>query len=265
MYRAMRQKYHSATGSLRRLPDFLVIGVQKGGTSTLFTYLKDHPDLVLPRKEIHFFDLHYENGLDWYRSHFPLRSRRGTVTGEATPYYFFHPLAPGRIRKDLPNAKFILLLRNPVDRAHSHYQMMRSQGRIGSQTFEEVLKIEEETVARETERILVNPSHSPEHHQAYSLISRGKYFEQISRWFAVFPKEQFLILRSEDFFRKPTEELQKVYGFLGIEPVYPAEDLLVNSGSYKPLDERTSSRLKEYFAEDQKKLVELLGPSFAWD
>jgi hypothetical protein len=262
----MRQKYRHVTGPLRRLPDFLVVGVQKGGTSTLYSYLQEHPQFDLPRKEIHFFDLHYNEGLDWYRSHFRLRAASGrTVTGEATPYYLFHPLVPGRIRKDLPNAKFIMLLRNPVDRAHSHYQMIRSQGKIGGYTFEEVLKIEEETIAGETERIVANPLHSPEHHQVYSLLSRGKYFEQISRWFSVFPKEQFLVLRSEDFFRNPKDELQKVFDFLGVKAVYPNRNLVVNSGSYTPLDEKTAGRLKEYFAEDQRKLVQLLGPSFAWD
>jgi hypothetical protein len=266
IYRTVRQEYRNVTGHLRRLPDFLVIGVQKGGTSTLFAYLKEHPELELPQKEIHFFDLHYDKGLDWYKGHFPLKSGNGkSVTGEATPYYCFHPLVAGRIRQDLPHAKLILLLRNPVDRAYSHYHMIRSQGKVADQTFEDVLRIEEETLAAETDRILADPLHSPHHHQVYSLLSRGKYYEQVSRWFSIFPKEQFLILRSEDFFRNPKDELRKVFDFLGMEAVYPEKNLVVNPGSYTSLDEKTSGRLRNYFAEDQRKLAELLGPSFNWD
>ena len=253
------------TRHLRRLPDFLVIGVQKGGTSTLFSYLKGHPELVLPQKEIHFFDLYYDRGLDWYRSHFPMKAGGGaTITGEGTPYYCFHPLVPERIKADLPAAKLILLLRNPVDRAHSHYQMIRKQGRIGDQSFEEVLDIEEQTLDRETERILKDPNHSSEHHRIYSLLRRGRYYEQIAHWFSLFPREQFLILRSEDFFQNPKDALGRVFEFLAIEPVYPNRNLVVNAGTYQPLDETTRTRLSRYFEEDQRKLEQLLGPSFTW-
>src|SRR3712207_6690007 len=112
-----------ATAQQRRLPDFVIIGTQRGGTTSLYHYLSKHPE-VLPalRKEIHFFDLNFDRGLDWYLAHFARQDQPGLV-GEASPLYMFHRDVPERVRRVLPNAKFIALLRNPVDRAYSQYQM----------------------------------------------------------------------------------------------------------------------------------------------
>ena len=107
-------------GLERRLPDFLIIGAQKCGTSSMFAYLNQHPQMKLPDvKEIHFFDLNYSNGLDWYTSHFPPASlSHRMVTGEASPYYLFHPHVPERVRLHCPDVKLVVMLRNPVDRAY---------------------------------------------------------------------------------------------------------------------------------------------------
>ncbi len=114
--------YRRLTSGSRRLPDFIILGAQRAGTSSLYYYLSQHPQ-ILPavRKELHFFDDHYRRGLGWYRSQFPTRGARGTITGEATPYYLSHPHAPARIQRLLPQARLIVLLRNPVERAISHY------------------------------------------------------------------------------------------------------------------------------------------------
>jgi len=100
------------------------VGAQKAGTSSLYSYMVQHPQ-VLPaaRKEIHYFDRHYDKGLRWYRRHFPLRARLSSerLSGEASPYYLFHPHAPRRIAETLPDARILMLLRNPANRAISHY------------------------------------------------------------------------------------------------------------------------------------------------
>jgi len=123
--------FHRATTPLRVLPDFLVIGVMKGGTTSFFNYLARHPQINPPfRKEIKFFDIHFLQGLGWYRAHFPMRfkMKSGMLTGEATPYYIFHPTAPDRTAKVLPNVKLIALLRNPVDRGLFPLQSHAARG-----------------------------------------------------------------------------------------------------------------------------------------
>src|SRR5687768_13237463 len=104
------------TAHLRRLPDFLIIGAQRGGTTSLYRYLTEHPEIdPAVRKEIHFFSRHHEQGLDWYRAHFPRRDESSLV-GEASPNYLVHPDVPARVAAALPRVKLIALLRNPVDR-----------------------------------------------------------------------------------------------------------------------------------------------------
>ncbi|MEJ2557594.1 MAG: sulfotransferase domain-containing protein, partial [Anaerolineae bacterium] len=136
-YRAKRavvkgiQHYRLITRFMRVLPDFLIIGAQKCGTDSLFRYLGGHPCIKLASsKEAHYFDLKFDKGINWYRSHFPLipykysvkrLRKQDLITGEATPYYLFHPHAPGRAAAIVPHVKLIVLLRNPADRAYSHY------------------------------------------------------------------------------------------------------------------------------------------------
>src|SRR4051812_46716716 len=148
MYRFSIASLRYPLAHYRASPDFIIIGVQKGGTSSLFEYLKQHPNIKTSVvKEVHYYDSDYKKGMKWYRSFFPLNEKnKKIIYGEASPYYFFHPLVPERIYKDNPNIKLILLLRDPVDRAYSHYQMERRKGR-------EKLKSFEEAILKETERI----------------------------------------------------------------------------------------------------------------
>ena len=176
----------------RVLPDFLVIGVMKGGTTSFFNYLAQHPQINPPfRKEIKFFDIHYLQGLGWYRAHFPTRfkMKSGMLTGEATPYYIFHPAAPERVAKVLPNVKLIALLRNPVDRAYSHYNHMLRVGREPL-PFEEAITREAERLDGEAEKIVANLRYSTFKHLHYSYLARGRYIEQLEKWFALFPRER---------------------------------------------------------------------------
>src|SRR6188508_1226206 len=120
------------TAHLRQPPTFMIIGTQKGGTTSLHRYLDKHPDVTMAlKKEVHFFDSFYFKGSDWYLAHFPLRSE-AAQTGEASPTYIFHPEAPRRVYDAFPQVKLIALLRNPVDRAYSHHQMESGGGMIRS-------------------------------------------------------------------------------------------------------------------------------------
>ena len=123
--------YRRMSSGVRPLPDFLVIGAARSGTTSLYRYLERHPAIAAASmKEIHYFSIDHWRGVEWYRAHFPTAMTRKIVTwrgdarcqtGEATPYYLFHPLAPERIADALPDIRLVILLRNPIDRAFSHY------------------------------------------------------------------------------------------------------------------------------------------------
>ena len=232
------------------LPDFVIIGAQKGGTSFLYHLLTLHP-LVEPaaRKELHFFDNPelFDHGAEWYRRCFPrLGSKDGqrSITGEATPYYLFDPPVAKRMAEMVPKARLIALLRNPIDRAYSHYQMQVKRG-TEPRTFEEAIE---------------------QQHSSY--MSRGIYVDQLLRWFEFFGKEQMLILKSEDFFERPVETLKVVLAFLDLPEWQPEASELRqrrHSGTYKlKMDQSTRQRLEAYFQPHNQRLYECLDVDFGW-
>lgn len=259
--------YHRLTTPLRVLPDFLMIGVMKGGTTSLFNYLAKHPQIHPPfRKEIKFFDIHYPQGLSWYRAHFPLQVKMGpgTRTGEATPYYIFHPLALQRIADTLPQAKLITVLRNPIDRAYSHYNHMVRVGREPL-TFAEAIAQEEERLSGETEKIIADSSYSTFNHLHYSYLSRGRYIEQLKKCFQLFSREQVLILQSEELYTSPAITYKKVIDFLGLDAWKPDKFSVYKQGRYGDMPDKLRQQLIEYFKPYNEDLYAYLGMSFNWD
>jgi hypothetical protein len=249
------------------LPHFLIIGAQKAGTTSLASYLAAHPGVVpSKRKEVHFFDLNYEKGVDWYRSHFPIARGQGLrcrmrgrrmLTGEASPYYIFHPLAASRAFDLLPTARVIVLLRNPVDRAYSHYH---HEVRLGAESlsFEDAIGAEDHRIADEGQRLALDSSYMSFNYLHFAYLKRGIYADQIRRWLRYYRPEQFLIVSSEQFFKDPASEYQRVLQFLDLPPwdlpAYPAE--LV--GTYRPMPAATHRYLREYFAPHNSALRRLL-------
>ncbi len=245
-----------ATAHLRRLPDFVIIGAQRGGTTSLYRSLTEHPDVgAALRKEVHFFDRYHANGLDWYRAHFP-RHGEASVVGEASPYYLFHPGVPQRVREVLPQARFIALLRNPVDRAYSHYQMLVRRG-VEDLSFEEA-------VAREPERLAGGDPES-QAWRHYSYLTRGLYAEQIERWWDVFPREQLLIVKSEDLYQDTGGVVGQVSAWLGLRPWEPSDLKAYHVADYRDMDPVTRQRLLAHFAPFNRRLYDLLGRDFGWE
>jgi hypothetical protein len=261
------------------LPSFLIIGAQRGGTTSLLDALRRHPDVTGPtagedfvrlRKEVHFFDQRFENGIDWYRSFFPLEARRrlarlrgrDLVAGESSPYYLFHPEVPARVAETLPDVKLIAMLRNPVERAYSHYQHKKRLGRE-KHSFEEALAAEDRRLAGDDELILTDHRYRRHHfHRAY--FRRGLYAEQLERWLAHFPREQLLVIRSEDFFDRPEVTYAEVLEFIGVRP-WHGDFRHRNKASYAPIDPALRAELEDRFAEPNRRLAELLGPEFTWE
>jgi Sulfotransferase domain len=265
--RRLRAGYRRLTGPLRGFPSVLIIGTQKGGSTSLFKYLEEHPDVLPPLgKEVHYFDFHYASGVNWYRGRFPYahRLRRGALTLDATPYYMMHPLAPRRAADLLPGVKLIALLRNPVDRALSHYQHEVRGGRE-TLSFVDALDRESERLAGEEERLQREPSYYSWNHHRYAYTRRGLYLDQLRRWVQHFPRSQLLVLQSEWLFRDPPAATAAVYRFLGLPPHQLQEYKTFLPGNYdRGMPEEVRTRLVSYFEPHNRALFQWLGEEFDW-
>lgn len=248
---------------LRALPDFLIIGAQRGGTTSLYHYLSAHPQIGVPLfKEAHFFSWYFQNGMAWYRSLFPLR-RAGLVCGEATPYYLFHPLAPARVAATLPAIKVIALLRNPVDRALSHFHLSQRCG-VESLGFEKAIERETARLEGETERLKNGAPYAFSHHW-HSYLARGHYAEQLEKWFAVIPRERILVIQSEQFYAEPGPTLAQTRQFLELEAAPDPQFAHFNQAQYAHLDAKLRARLNDHFAPHNARLERLLGREMGWN
>jgi hypothetical protein len=262
------------TAKFRLMPDFIIIGGQRCGTTTLYGLLTEHPCIVPAlRKEVHFFEKNFHRGIDWYRAFFPLSLQkyyahtvqgRRVVTGEATAYYIFHPHAPRRIVQTLPDVKLIALLRNPVDRAYSHYQHEVRKGREPL-SFEEATEKESERIKESAEAVHTQDGVDDRDYCYYSYLSRGIYVDQLKQWMALFPRKQILTLRSEDLYENPAKVVRQVQDFLGVSRWDLKEYRNYNDAQYAPMNPRTRTRLIEYFAPHNRRLCEFLGRDFAWN
>jgi len=236
---------------------FLIAGTQKGGTTALADYLRQHPGLFIPAvKELHFFD---NENLNWqqpqelyagYHAQFT-GATPGSLWGDATPIYSYWWPAMARIWAYNPAMRLILCLRNPVERAYSHWAMETGR-QWDSVSFPEA-------IASEAERCRTALPHQ---HRVFSYVSRGFYSEQLRRLWSFFPREQTLILRQEELLQDPSNTLSRVHRFLGVDPLPPAQPLRANSGRYtSPMDPVTRSQLQQLFDPEISQLEQLLG----WD
>jgi hypothetical protein len=265
------------TARWRELPDLLIIGGQRCGTSSLYKWLGRHPNVAPSlRKEIEYFSVNHARGDDWYRAHFPMTLRRrasaaigrSLVTFEATPDYLFDPRAPARARALVPEAKLIALLRDPADRAVSHYYL---NARLGDEPLdlEAAMRAEEERVRNEWARVAEQPNYRAIPLRRFSYVARGRYAEQLERWLEVYPRHQLLVLRSEDLYAEPAETYRRILGFLDLPAWEPPEFRNYSfigpfGGTYPDPPDPVRQFLANSFSEPNRRLVHLLGDEFRW-
>jgi hypothetical protein len=248
------------------MPNFLIIGCQRCGTTSLFNYIVEHPHILRPtRKEIHYFDLHYNQGVDWYRSHFHVSYlRKGFITGEASPYYIFHPHALRRIAETFSDVKLIVILRNPVDRAYSHYQHEVKLG-VEDLNFKEALDSEYGRIKEEIDNMLIDEYLNSFNHRHFTYVSRGYYFEQIKRVYEYFSKDQTLIVENGELLKEPQKVLKSVFRFLDVSDWKLEIERKYNVGSYDEMDQILRQRLISIFKNPNEELYNLLDEDFGWD
>ena len=281
IYSKLKWRLRFLNAGSRVLPDFLIIGASKCGTSSLWDYLVRHPNVLSNykyKKEIQYFDQKTQKGLSWYKAHFPTRktimekekelANTKVFVGEATAGYIFHPLAPSLIKDLMPNVKLIALLRNPVHRAYSHYCHEFRMNRE-SLSFEKSIKMEPSRITGSYEKILSHKNYFCQERHDHSYLERGKYCDQLLRWYECFPKDQILVIKSEDFFEHPGDIYRKVLEFLGLPFHEKLEFEKRNQGAYE-IPQTTEfinivDELGDYFFKENQKLYELLGVDYEWN
>ena len=276
--RAAKEQTQTAEPPTGALPDFAVIGAMKAGTSFFYHLLTQHPLVErAAAKELHFFTSHFDLGVEWYRRCFPQpkwKDGRRTLTGEATPGYLRSPLAAERMARIVPEARLITLLRNPVDRAYSDYQQVVRKGRE-SRSFEEAISVEVATIEARRTQPPGGEGEASVHegdfasNTLHGYLSKSIYVDQLMSWSRHFPREQILVIKSEDFFENPLETLKTAQRFLDLPEWEPAPTELPkkrNEGSYDRLgmNPATRRRLEEYFEPHNRRLYDFLGVDLGW-
>lgn len=236
----------------------------------MYTSLINHPDVLkAAKKEVRFFDVNYERGEAWYRAHFPIRPRMGrtirrrVISGEASPFYLFHPAVPRRAGRIVPRAKIIAILRNPVDRAISSYYEANSKGNEPL-SLEGALLAEEERIRGERGRLLDDDSFWSTEYFNFTYKEKGKYINQLREWEGFYPRDQILVIQAERLFSDTPSALFEICDFLGIPPWALSSPGEMNARQYPPTPEHIRNYLEDYFRPYNDQLFEYLGEEWDW-
>lgn len=273
------------TARWRPDPEFLVIGAKRGGSTSFYYDLLAHPQIAplfprpdhLPKAEltkgVHYFDVHYDRGARWYRSHLPsttarrrLEASAGTpvITGEASPYYLFHPAAARRAAELVPDARIVAVLRDPVLRTYSHWKERRRQGREPLD-FPAALAAEDARIGDAETRLVASDAAYSYAHEQQSYARQSEYAPALRRWYDAFPRERILVLASEDYYADPADALARTHDFLGL-PARPSGSTgeVRNAAEGDPLDPDVARALAVRFAPLNAELEDLTRRRFPW-
>jgi hypothetical protein len=272
--RVISVRVGSATASRRQLPSFILVGAQRAGTTSLFRALMSHPLIHSANyhKGVNYFDVNYHRDPSWYQGHFPtaasLRRRDADVAGEpitfeASGYYLFHPCAPERMARDLPDVRVLAMLRDPVERAYSAWKHELARG-FETEQFERALELENGRLTGEVERMLADGAYQSFSHRHHAYVRRGQYAEQLHRMHAQFPDDQIHVIESESFFERPEPTYAGVLDFLGLPHVMPHRFDRWNGRPSSPMAAETRARLRAHYRSHDTSLAELLGREPAW-
>ena len=269
---SLKKFYRNLTSSSRVLPDFIIIGAGRAGTTALYTYLIQHPSIITastdndaPVADLHFFEYMISDKISWYKSHFPRKSKNSFVTGEFTSTYMYHKKVPERIFNLIPKIKLIVILRNPIDKAYSTYNQQSHFNEVTS-SFEETIKAEFariDLIKNHIEYTNNNPNF--DNYVEYNIIRHGIYFNYLEKWFKIFPKKQIFVVDSNELENVPQQTLNKVFEFLNLSPHEIPNLAKVNIGKYSPMTESTRQSLIEFYKPHNAKLNNLLGTNFDWN
>ncbi len=268
----MRVKARMAWPALGMLPNVLVIGAQRAGTSSIYRYLGSHPDVAPSlRKEIEFFSTRSSMGERWYRAHFPLIKRplkRPHVAFEATPDYLLHPLAAARAAELIPDLKAVALLRSPITRAFSQYGHQRRLDRE-ELSFTAALEREPERIVGELDKLVSDPDYPAVELRTHGYMERGRYAPQLTRWFEALGRDRVHVIRTEDLWAKPEATYAELLDFLDLTRVMPKFENYsyvpeTGTRSNNSMSIEAEAYLREQLAAEIEAVEELLGRDMGW-
>tara|TARA_B100000953_G_scaffold61714_1_gene49117 strand:- start:286 stop:1215 length:930 start_codon:yes stop_codon:yes gene_type:complete len=278
---SLKKFYRNLTSTIRVLPDFIIIGSGRAGTTALYSYLIQHPSIIPTSTEnnnsvadLHFFEYMISDKISWYKSHFPTifskmyrrrKSKNSFVTGEFTSTYMYHENVPERIFNLIPKIKLIVILRNPIDKAYSTYNQQLHVNEFTS-SFEETIKAEFRRI-----NLIKNHAEHQNHNPDFgnyvvpNIIRHGIYFNYLEKWFQIFSKEQIFVVDSNELENFTQQTLNKVFEFLDL-PHHEIPNLSkINVGKYSPMSESTRKSLVEFYGPYNAKLNSLLKTNYDWN
>lgn len=273
--RSLYRLYCNIAGPFHVLPNFIIFGVSRSGTTSLYQYLAQHPNIEpCVVKEPRYFDMYFDRGLNWYRMNFPLQTQKFIsnklhhkkfITGEASGAYLQNPHAAKRIYNLNPNMKLILLLRNPVDRAFSHYKRKVKNG-SEKLSFEEIIDQEQSRIDGEMEKMENNENYYSSIYHSLAYLTTGLYVKRLKNWLKYFSLKQILILENGDLLKNPEKVYNQAIEFLELPKwklsnyrKFSKQDLKLD------MDPKTREQLLDYCKPFNEELFSLIGKRFDWD
>lgn len=278
---SLKNNFHLITNNMRVLPDFIIIGSGRAGTTALYSYLIQHPQIMKcfthndeKVADLHFFEYMISKKIGWYRSHFPtkifkkikeLKSGKKCITGEFTSTYMYHEHVPQRIINTIPKTKILVILRNPIDKIYSTYCQQFS--------FNEYLSNFEETIQSEIDRMKIfqkSPNKRIFNENIDSIVTcnilrHGIYYNYLKKWFEIFPENQIMVIDSKKLNNDTINCIKEVFNFLNIEEIEINDVSKINKGNYNRIDNKTRDELISFFKPYNKKLNKLLKTNFEWN
>ena len=266
-YIIIKRGYFGITSPFRTIPNFIVIGVKRCGTTTLYEQLSEHPCIEKSAHDnLGFFNNNFELGMNWYKSHFVTNFRKKEIerkygkfaTYDVTSSYIQKKKTAQNIFKTLPNVKLILILRNPTDRAYSEYNQniideneSRDFTELIKQEINEIQNMENGNLEFSSDKI--------------NLVKKGIYEKQISPWLEVFPRKQILIISTEEFGEKTTETYDKIFRFLELPEYKIKNKKRHRKGTYEAMDDKTRKILDDFYESYNSKLFQKIEETFRWN
>jgi hypothetical protein len=272
------------TAPLRPMPDIVVIGAKRGGTTSLYFDLLEHPGVVRlypppvpglksePTKGVHYFDSNFFRGETWYRSYFPTSAARamtrrrtgiGPVAGEASPFYLFHPAAAARAHSVIPDSRIVVLLRDPVMRTYSHWKERR-RNNAEDLDFLSALDAEPDRLAGERDRLLLDPAYVSYAWEQQSYATQSAYADPLRRWVDLYGEHAVHVAISEEYYADPRRVLSELHEFLGLPARPPSVASQRNAARGEDLDPGLQQKLAARFSDDNAALARLLGRDLPW-
>lgn len=270
--RRASRAFGAQTATYRRVPDFIVVGAQRSGTTSLFRALMEVRGVRRANlhKGVNYFDVNYFRGMDWYKGHFPLvlrdpvrRQEAQPLVFEASGYYMYHPFAMQRVAADLPSVRLVAMLRDPVERAFSAWKHESARG-FEWEDFSSAIALEDERMSGEVELMGIDPRYQSFSHRHHSYRRRGEYFSQLRTICDLVGRERLHVMYSEDFFSSPVVEFEALAKFLGVEPSPSIQFGHFNARPSDSMPRDLREDLRQHYSAEREALEELVGREAPW-